>query len=372
MRRHDLDWLRVLVFALLIFYHVGMLFVPWGFHIKNNSIYEWLFYPMWFLNQWRLPILFVISGMGTYYALQKRTAVQFSLERIKRLLLPLVFGMLFIVSPQVYVERLVNKEFAGGYFDFWPNIALDGIYPEGNLSWHHLWFLPYLLIFSLLLIPIFMYLKKHSNSKFIKGINTIVKSPVKIYLFIIPLYLFETLLEPYFSITHALIDDWFNFINCMTLFLYGFLLITVRKTFWQTVKKFRMSFLITGIISFSVMLILVKSTEDSTLRHFTEGGLKVINLWSWILALFGFAAKYLNKKSKVLRYANEAVYPYYILHQTVMMVLAYFLIDKDLSFWIKAPVLVFGTFGISGVIYEVLIRRWRFVRPFFGLKVKQQ
>ena len=109
MRRNDLDWLRVLVFALLIFYHVGMFFVPWGFHIKNNIIYDWLRYPMVFLNQWRLPILFVISGMGTYYALQKRTGLQFAFERIKRLLIPLIFGMLFIVPPQVYLEKLNKK-----------------------------------------------------------------------------------------------------------------------------------------------------------------------------------------------------------------------------------------------------------------------
>src|SRR5690606_16631767 len=106
MRRYDLDWLRVIVFGLLIFYHVGMFFVPWGFHIKNNSIYDWLRYPMLFLNQWRLPILFVISGMGTYYALSKRSARQFALERINRLLLPLAVGMLFIVPPQIYIERI--------------------------------------------------------------------------------------------------------------------------------------------------------------------------------------------------------------------------------------------------------------------------
>lgn len=120
MRRYDLDWLRVIVFGLLIIYHVGMFFVPWDFHLKNNVIYEWITFPMLFLNQWRLPILFVISGMGTWYALGKRNAWQFSGERIKRLLLPLVFGMIFIIPPQVYLERLAKGQFTGSYFDFWP------------------------------------------------------------------------------------------------------------------------------------------------------------------------------------------------------------------------------------------------------------
>jgi len=118
IRRHDIDWLRVIVFGLLIFYHVGMFFVSWGWHIKNNITYEWLQWPMRFLNQWRLPILFVISGMGTYYALSKRSIRKFSWERIKRLGIPLIFGMFVIVPPQVYYERLDLGQFVGSYWDF--------------------------------------------------------------------------------------------------------------------------------------------------------------------------------------------------------------------------------------------------------------
>lgn len=95
MRRYDIDSLRVIAFALLIFYHVGMFFVPWSFHIKNSVIYEGTVFPMLFLNQWRLALLFVISGMGTYYALTKRSAIQFAIERHKRLLIPLIVGITY-------------------------------------------------------------------------------------------------------------------------------------------------------------------------------------------------------------------------------------------------------------------------------------
>ncbi len=368
MRRHDLDWLRVLVFGLLIFYHVGMFFVPWDFHIKNPVIYDWLVYPMWFLNQWRLPILFVISGMGTFYALQKRTGTLFALERIKRLGVPLLFGMLFIISPQVYFERLAKNQFTGNYFDFWPSEAFVGIYPEGNFSWHHLWFLPYLLIFSLLLIPIFLYLKNHPNNKFTFFIKNLVKSPIKLYALVIPLYLAEAFIEPYFPTTHALIDDWFNFVNCILLFFFGFVLISVKDVFWVTVEKYRSYFLIIGIFTFSIMLTITQLYEDSATRHFTEAFFKVVNLWSWVLALFGYSAKYLNKKSNILSYCNEAVYPFYILHQTIMITIAYFLIEKDWSLMIKFSIMVLGTFGISWIMYEFLIRRWSYIRPLFGLK----
>lgn len=368
MRRHDLDWLRVLVFVLLIFYHAGMFFVPWGFHLKNNVIYDWLMYPMWFLNQWRLPILFIISGMGTFYALQKRTGISFALERFKRLGIPLLFGMVFIISPQVYFERLTNNEFDGNYFDFWPKIALTGIYPEGNFSWHHLWFLPYLLVFSLLLIPILIYFKKHPQNKFISWMKKKVKSIIGVYIFIIPLYLTEAFLEPYFPITHALIDDWFNFINCILLFFFGFLLALIKDDFWLTVERYRKYFFVMGMLNFSLMILITHFYNDSTVRHFTEAFIKVVNLWSWILTLFGYASKYLNKKSDLLSYCNEAVYPFYILHQTVMIMIGYFLIEKKWSLVVKFSIIIIGTFTISWIIYEFLIRRLRYVRPFFGLK----
>lgn len=370
MRRYDLDWLRVIVFGLLIFYHVGMFFVPWGFHIKNNVIYHWLVYPMVFVNQWRLPILFVISGMGTYYALSKRTGWQFAWERTKRLYIPLAFGMLVVVPPQVYIERIAKSQFTGSYFDFWPARAFIGIYPEGNMSWHHLWFLPYLLLFSLVLIPVFLYLRKHPRNGFLQWVNKTVSKPLGLYIFIIPLYFIESFVEPFFPVTHALIGDWFTIANYIFLFFYGFILMSVKETFWETVEKNRRLFLYCALAAFTLWLSEIILFEDSYLRHFTEAFLKEFNLWSWILTLFGYAAKYLNKPGKTLSYANQAVYPFYILHQSIMMVIAYYLMDLSWGLLPKFTLMVITTFGGSWLIYEFLIRRIRIVWPLFGLKKK--
>lgn len=370
MRRHDLDWLRVLVFALLILYHVGMFFVPWGWHIKNNVIYSWLVYPMLFLNQWRLPILFVISGMGTYYALGKRTGKQFIWERFKRLFIPLVVGMLLIIPPQVYIERLVQGQLQSNYLQFWPAEAFIGVYPEGNLSWHHLWFLPYLLVFSIILAPIFLRLRKNKNSRLITWINKKFNSPWGLFVFLIPLYLMEALMEPFFPITHALVGDWFALVNYGFMFFFGFLLISAQDKFWHQVKTHRRIFLYLGIICFGAYFALISLFEDNIYVHFTEAFLKVTTLWLWVLICFGYAATYLNKPSKILSYANESVYPFYILHQTITIVIAYFLIDLPWGLLAKAVILLVGTFGISWILYEFLIRRWSWVRPLFGLKVK--
>lgn len=368
MRRYDLDWLRVIVFGLLIFYHVGMFFVPWGWHIKNNEIYDWLRYPMLFVNQWRLPILFVISGMGTAYALQQRNAWQFIGERCKRLLIPLIFGMLVVVPPQVYFERLSQGQFSGSYFDFWPDLAFEGVYPTGNLSWHHLWFLPYLLCYSILLTPVFIYLRNHPESRLLKQMHKLAASPARLYLLILPLYLLESLVEPFFKVTHNLTNDWFTFSNFLLLFLYGFLLISVKESFWNTVKQYRRNFLIIGLSGFSLMISIRLIFADSTPVHFIEALFKVTGFWSWILALIGYAAQYLSHNSRILTYSNRAVYPFYILHQSITITIGYYLKNLDWGLLPKASIMVLGTFLISWLFYEFLIRRIRLLRLLFGIK----
>ncbi|WP_176619320.1 acyltransferase family protein [Flagellimonas chongwuensis] len=371
IRRYDLDWLRVIVFALLIFYHVGMFFVPWGWHVKNNIIYDWLRWPMLFLNQWRLPILFVISGMGTYYALGKRSMGKFMWERFLRLGIPLVAGMILIVPPQVYFERLAEGQFTGSYWQYFTSVAFDGVYPEGNLSWHHLWFLPYLLVFSWILAPLFVFLRRH-QTLFIDWVKRLIQKTWGIYAFVIPLYFVESLVEPFFPVTHALVDDWFNFIFSIILFFYGFTLIATEDVFWQALTKVKSKAIILGIVGFASQAFIWLFLEDGYVVHFTEAFLKVMNIWSWILVLFAYAAQYLNKPSKGLAYSNRAVYPFYILHQTVTVVIGYYLMDLRWGFLPKAFVLVVGTFGISWLIYDLIILRIPVMHPLFGLKSKNK
>lgn len=371
MRRYDLDWLRVIVFGLLIFYHAGMFFVPWEWHIKNDVIYPQIKWPMLFVNQWRLPILFVISGMGTWYALSYRNAAGFVKERLARLLLPLVFGMLVVVPPQIYFERLNRGQIYAGYFQFWPaRLFENGVYPEGNLSWHHLWFLPYLLLFSLVLLPLFLYLRSHTKTVVAKLLQQWASHPFGLFWLVGPLYLWEALVEPFFESTHALVGDWFNLINFGTLFLYGFLLMTVKDTFWKTVEANRQKYLWLGLFTFSAKIGLRLLYDDSTTVHFIEAAFMVVNVWTWILALFGYAASLLNKPSRLLAYASEAVYPFYILHQTITISIGFFLMHKNWGLLPKYLLMVGGTLLLSFIIYEWGIRPWNWIRPLFGLKKK--
>jgi Acyltransferase family. len=199
-RRYDIDWIRVIVFDILILYHIGMFFVPWDWELKNNELVDWLKWPMLFVNRWRLPILFIISGMGTRFALSRRTAREFAKERVTRLLIPFIAGTLIMVAPQIYLKRLAEGQQYASFVDFYPDF-FKGAYPEGNFSWGHLWFLLYLLLMSLVSIPLFLYLRKENNRVVHFFGKWLKRSPFYLYILIIPSFLAIMFLEPLFPLT---------------------------------------------------------------------------------------------------------------------------------------------------------------------------
>ena len=362
-RRYDIDWIRVIVFDILIIYHVGMFFVSWGWHIKNNEIIDWMRWPMLFVNQWRLPILFIISGMGTRFALSHRSGAKYLLERFTRLFIPLTVGILVIVAPQVYIERVVQGTISGSFFEFYPHF-FQGIYPEGNFSWHHLWFLPYLLLMSVFATPIFLNLRKENN-RLLSLLNKFVnKSPSLLYLFAVPVFIVEVLLEPFFPITHALIGDWYALVYYFILFITGYILISLGKSFWLALDRIKYYSLAVGIISFPLLILIWYNVESSIFIPL----IKTLNMWSWIITIFGFCSKYLNRESKLIKYRNQAVYPFYIMHQTIIILIGYWLINNPMHYMWKFTILVLGTFACAWILYEFLIRRIPMIRPLFGLK----
>jgi len=147
---------------------------------------------MAFIKQWRMPILFVISGMETRFALSYKSGKQYRKERFKRLFIPLLFGMFVIVPPQSF-ERLTQGQDYSSFLQFYPHY-FNGIYPKGNFSWHHLWFLPYLLTMSILATPLFLFLRKEKNAIIQKTKVMMETVPISLYLAILPLITIKFLL----------------------------------------------------------------------------------------------------------------------------------------------------------------------------------
>lgn len=155
-RRSDLDWLRVTAFGLLILYHSGMAWSGWHWHLNSSEDIAWLREAMRFVNRWRMPLIFLVSGGAIVLALGRRSPGAFAVDRLRRLLLPLAFGMVVLVPPQVYAERHFSGQFAGSFLEWLPE-AFRGTYPAGNLSWHHLWFVAYVLVLTFVLLPCFLW-----------------------------------------------------------------------------------------------------------------------------------------------------------------------------------------------------------------------
>ncbi|MDO1445785.1 acyltransferase family protein [Rhodocytophaga aerolata] len=367
-RKYDLDWLRVLAFTLLIFYHTGMFFVSWGWHIKNNEISEAMEWPMRFLSQWRMPLLFMISGAGVYFALGRRPGGTFLAERTKRILVPLIFGMFVVVPPQIYYERLTQGA-TFSYLEFYPSVLEFQPYPEGNFSWHHLWYLAYIFTYSLLCLPLFLYLRGEKGKQLLHNLSQFISTKAGIYLLMIPLFISEASLRPYWPTNQNLIADWANFTLSLLLFIYGFIICS-QENIRQRIEDNRFVSLSIALVTVTILYSYywIDWPDPSPAGMLLFWAITVTNGWCWLMTIFGFARKYLNFTNPFLKYANEAVYPFYILHQTIIICIAYYMIDWQLSIALKFLIISTGMFLITWFLYEGIIRRIKVLRIVFGLK----
>src|SRR3954463_4327501 len=156
-RRIDLDWVRIAAFGLLIFYHVGMLYVSWGFHIKSAHRVTALEPLMLVLNPWRLSLLFLVSGVATRFMVGKYALAPLLRSRSARLLIPLAFGMFVIVPPQAYDQIVEALGYPLGFVDFYQRHYLafaPQFCPNPCIvlpTWNHLWFVVYLWVYTMAL-----------------------------------------------------------------------------------------------------------------------------------------------------------------------------------------------------------------------------
>jgi glucans biosynthesis protein C len=370
-RRYDLDWLRVIAFSILILYHVGMFFNHWGWHVKNNELSHAIELPMRFSSQWRMSLLFMISGAAVFFALRKRSGTLFLRERIVRIFVPLLFGIFVIVPPQIYFERLTQGA-TFSFPDFYP-LLFDFIpYPAGNFSWHHLWYLAYIFTYSALGLPLLLLIRKHTAvTERLARLST--HSAWLIGLPILWHWAGQLLLGPHFPTTNALLDDWNQHFHYFTLFVTGYVLCS-QPQFWTSLLRQRHLTLGIALVLTTVLYAVYWTTD-----YDPEGWelslyilIATTNAWCILLTIFGHGYGYLQFSNRFLTYANEAVYPFYILHQSVIVCLAYPIINLSLPIWAKYIYLAFATFAICLVLYHFLIKRVSMLRLLFGMKPKNK
>ncbi|WP_041326903.1 acyltransferase family protein [Robiginitalea biformata] len=345
-RRYDIDWLRVIAIGLLLVYHIAIIFQPWamlvGF-IGTEEPLEAIWKPMTLLNVWRIPLLFYVSGMGVCFAIRKRNWLQLLRERSQRILLPFVFGFLAIAP----LHFLVFQEYYG--------LPL-GYYPHAG----HLWFLGNIFCYVLLLSPLFFYLKKHEEGRFVQKLRYLMRKAVG-PLSVISFFVIEALLvrpRPF----ELYAETWHGFFIGLLAFFFGFLFVLIGKPFWQTVLKWRWLY-----IGLAASLYTLRFLEFNLSA---PGYLMAIESNLWIFGIFGFGYKYLNRPGATLRYLSQAAYPVYIIHMAVLYTAAMLILPLELSPFLKFLGITVFTGVICMLLYEFVIRRIGFLRPLFGLKVK--
>jgi glucan biosynthesis protein C len=370
-RLYFIDWIRVIAFGLLIFFHCAMPFVPHGWEVKNKETSDGLYTVVVWFHQWRLPLLFFISGAGIYFSLQKRTIIKFYLERLRRLFIPLLFAMFFTIPVQVYFEFLQRGRIKPGYLDFYPSVWKLVPYPEGSLTWSHMWFIVYLLAFLIVLIPFFAVTKVKLIESQIQKLRTIIAKPWVLILLFTPIYLIYKGFYIEFPEQGSLFGDSFVFNSSLIYLVLGFLL-AGADSFWTNTAKYRY-FWLTGSAFCAIILIfnyytpvdLPKTNNTYAQLYFI---LDAVHIWCIILTITGFAKKYLSRDSITLQYLNKAILPFFIIHQTVIVALGFYLVQSGFSIGLKYISLSIMSGLIIYLLYEFLIKRTRITRFLFGMQ----
>lgn len=343
-RRYDIDWLRVIAIGLLILYHIGIAFQPWGVFIgfiQNDKSLESMWIPMSMLNIWRIPLLFFVSGMGVCFAIRKRSWIQLILERTRRILLPFVFGFLCIVPIHLFIWQKYYRQ----------DISYT-LHPS------HLWFLINIFMYVILLSPLFFYLKRNENGRINRWIKNLFRNPLGLLVIVVSFVLEALLLKPETYETYAMTLH--GFMLGFLAFLFGFCFVLSGKAFWQTVSKWRWITLSIAIVLFLLRYIVF---ELNAPNYF-----KAIESNMWIFTVFGFAYKYLDYPSKTLSYLSQGAYPIYIIHMIFLYLGTFLIIPLDIPAIVKFILVVAFTCIGCFAFYELIIKRIGFSRLLFGLR----
>jgi surface polysaccharide O-acyltransferase-like enzyme len=376
-RLYFLDWVRIFAFCVLIFYHVGMYYVTWGWHVKSPFASDTIESFMMMAAPWRLGLLFMISGVASSFMLGKISAPAFMRQRSWKLLVPLVFGMLVIVPPQPYFEVVEKFGYLGSFGDFMQlylhNYRGFITAPGEHLilpTWNHLWFVAYLWVYTLVLGALVL-----AFGARIKAVSQRLANLLTGWrLIVLPaavLALARLLLQARFPSTHALFGDWYNHAMYFFLFLLGAMMAR-QQPFWQRLDASRWLALGMAAAGWAVLKIcfslpdgLLTASQEAWLTPFHRIVYALFQ-WSSIIAVCGFAHRNLQFDSPKRRYLSQAVFPVYIVHQTLIVSMAHALKPVRFAPGIEGILLVVLTFSLSFGIFEI-VRRCAPLRPLFGL-----
>jgi peptidoglycan/LPS O-acetylase OafA/YrhL len=389
-RRYDIDWLRVLAMLLVFLFHCARFFGGGGWHLKNpgeENLIATLFIGL--LDLWMMPLFFLLSGAGSWYALTSRSAGQYLLERIKRILIPLYgVGACILLLPQAYFEAVTNGGYTGTFWEGLPLYIAAAVTTAPsfddpfffNIFYGHLWFLQYLFLISVLVLPLLLFLRSERGRSFIAKLAGWCNHWGGVFLFLIPLAVIRITLTHLFQGQQ---HSWAHFLSFTVFFAIGYI-IPADERFTEGIKKVGWFCLAMGIVGFAaegIFIFVLKYNyanlhhpggEPFSLMYVLFNATMSIAGWSWVVFMLSLGAKYLNFKSKLVIYGNEAVLPFYIFHQTVILCVGWFVIRWNMAILSKYLIIAVVSFTLIIVFYEVLVRPFNLMRFIFGMRPRKK
>ena len=369
-RRYDIDWLRLMAVFLLFFFHAACIFHPWSdYYIKNDQLSPVITYIfVWAVGHWHMSLFFILAGASTYFALQKRSGVEYVKERLKRLFIPLIFGTLVLVPPLSYLGLLNHSDYSQSFIAWFASFFhlqttdLSG-YFLGGLTVGHLWFILHLFVYSLIALPLFLYFNRDSGRRWIKRIAGILMKPAILFL------LFPALLVLISKFPWVLGG---NPLFYITFFILGFILMSDQRLM-DKIDSYRLILLLLGVVPLAGLIVLSATNSwPSNIPEWADGIMdayrNAFHPWFFILALLVYGRRLLNFTNRFLKYFAEGAYPIYILHQTIIVIIAFFVVQWGFGAGAKYAIIVALSFVGTILAYDILVRRTNVTRFLFGMK----
>jgi fucose 4-O-acetylase-like acetyltransferase len=375
-RLHYLDWLRVVATLAVFWTHATLPFDPRNWYINNDEQNVVVTSILTFISQFGMPLFFLLAGAGSWFALRRRSSRQFIGERSRRLVVPFFVSAILFQPFQIYYAALHD-----GYSDWYSgpflNLEYFRLYFESRLKTFdpevftnygsHLWFVGYLFGFSLMALPLFLWLKKDSGKRLISRLAGLCERRGGILTVILPLAVIRFVLHPLFP----RYTSWADFIFMLVFFISGYLLFSDER-FPRAIERDANLVLVTGIVG-AVLVIALRRTagpwlsEPGTAGFFFAWTVVSTVAWSWVIIVLNFGMRFLDFRNKRLDFGKEAIMPFYMFHHPAIVVIAFYVVQWNTGILVKLPVIVLGSFAVTLGLTDVT-RRIKPLRPLFGMK----
>jgi len=336
IRKHYIDNLRNLTILLLFPVHTFMIWNDFGsrFYIwrGENKILSTLIV---LVNPWFMPILFVIAGISARYALEQRTIKEFIWQRVGKLLIPFISGMIFLVPFQTLYARKYFDNYRGSILNHWRYFfthltdfsGYDGAFTPG-----HLWFILFLFLISMISLPLFHFVK------YGKAVVRVGRMPfLGVLLLFIPIWLMYYLGN----------FGGYSIGKNLALYLIGYYVLSNDLVIERLGKNIKW---LAGLCAAGTIMLVAMYYQFS---YYGDLWVNVIG-WISILNLLVIGKKFLNRTTGFTKYFNRTSYSIYILHQSILVVLAFYIVQVCETIWIQAFCICFGSFVLTVLACHLL------------------